>query len=369
MTTDATAQDATAARAKLAQALVDTGDLTDPRWRAAFEEVPRHLFVPFFFDHTGRRISGDDQDTREQWFAAVHDDRSLVTHRTLGAATSSSTQPSLMAAMLQALEVTDGMRSLEIGTGTGYNAALLAHRLGDDRVVTVDVTPDITGPARDRLTAAGRTPLVVTADGAFGWPDAAPYDRIIATCRLDSVPLALVSQLTGTGFILAPLGNALARIRRTGPRSAEGRFLPGGAFFMAIRRAEGDGIPGRRPELPREGSRPSSIPAADVVDNAFRFLTSIVEPGLVWQYDLNDDRQPTGARVWAPDGSIASLAADGTVTEGGPRALWSQLEKAYMVFTGAGRPTPDRYGVTINADSQRVWLDNHDGHAWYLATD
>ncbi|MFD9823104.1 methyltransferase domain-containing protein [Streptomyces violascens] len=147
MTADITARDAAAARAKLAQALVTSSDLTTPAWRAAFEQVPRHVFVPYYFDMTGQPIAADDPATYERWFTAVHEDRSLVTHRTDGAATSSSTQPSLMAAILEALDVRDGMRVLEIGTGTGYNAALLAHRLVDDHVVTVDVTPDLTGPA------------------------------------------------------------------------------------------------------------------------------------------------------------------------------------------------------------------------------
>ncbi|MFD9636916.1 methyltransferase domain-containing protein [Streptomyces violascens] len=97
------------------------------------------------------------------------------------------------------------------------------------------------------MASTGHRSVVVTGDGAFGWPDRAPYDRIIATCRLDTVPPALIQQLTDTGFLLAPLGNALARIHRTGERTAQGRYLPGGAFFMPLRRSLGDGIPHRRP--------------------------------------------------------------------------------------------------------------------------
>lgn len=359
---------AATARKILAQTLADAGDLSDPAWRVAFEEVPRHVFVPFFYDHAGNRIGADDPATREQWFTAVHEDRSLVTHRTNGAATSSSSQPSLMASMLEALAVEDKMRVLEIGAGTGYNAALLAHRLGDDRVVTVDITPDITGPARDRLALIGHRPRVVTGDGAFGWPDGGPYNRIIVTCRLDSIPGALVAQLADGGFILAPLGSALARIHRTGAHTAEGRFLPGGAFFMPLRRSADDGGTVRRPELPTGTGRPSSLPATAVGDNAFRFLASIVEPGLTWQYDLDDDRQITGARVWSADGSLAHLHPDNTVTETGPRPLWVNLEEAHRTYQGASLPGPDRYGITINGQTQRVWLDTPDGPGWALTT-
>ncbi|KOT96835.1 hypothetical protein ADK70_09125 [Streptomyces rimosus subsp. pseudoverticillatus] len=359
-------QEAARLRVKLVQALVDAGDLTDPAWRDAFESVPRHTCVPYFYDHTGRTIAADDPETRHQWLRAVHENRQLVTHRTDGSATSSSSMPSLMARMLEALQVTNGMHVLEVGTGTGYNAALLAHRLGDASVVTIDVSSDITGPARERLAAAGHRPLVLTGDGAFGWPDKAPYDRIMVTCRLRTVPLELVRQVPLDGFILAPLGNALARIRRVGALVAQGWFLPGGAFFMPLRRGAVDGQPTRRPALPDAVGRPTRLPVAAIADNDFRFLVSIAVPGLTWQYDLDDERKPTGARVWAPDGSIAQLKADGTVAEAGPRNLWSALEGAYDTFLGAGAPGPERYGAVITEATQRVWLDTPGGPSWDL---
>ncbi|MEW2412620.1 methyltransferase domain-containing protein [Streptomyces sp. NPDC046866] len=359
--------DAATARTALARRLADAGDLTDPAWQAAFTDVPRHLFVPYFYDNDGARIAGDDPDARQRWFTAVHDDRPLVTHRTSGAATSSSSQPSVMATMLEALDVRDGMTVLEIGAGTGYNAALLAHRLGDDHVVTIDVADDITGPATEHLAAAGYHPLVLTGDGAAGWPDRAPYDRIMATCRLDRIPPALIAQLADEGVILAPLGNALARIHRTGPDTAEGRFLPGGVFFMALRQDSQDGVPLRRPDLPTGPGRPSTLPITAVSDNAFRFLVSIVEPGLTWQYNMGEDKQITGATLWAADGSLAALRPDGTVAETGPRPIWAALEDAHRTYTGADSPGPARYGVTIDKTGQRVWLDSPEGPTWTLA--
>ncbi|MQS38476.1 methyltransferase domain-containing protein [Streptomyces katsurahamanus] len=364
MTIDLTDQAAAEARRALAQVLTGSGDLTDPAWRRAFEEVPRHVFVPYFYAHDGERVSGADPATYERWFTAVHEDRSVVTHRTNGAATSSSSQPSLMATMLEALTVTDGMTVLEIGAGTGYNAALLAHRLGETNVTTIDIAPDITGPARERLATVGYRPHVATGDGSLGAPDRAPYDRIIVTCGLTTVPPALLQQLTDDGFLLAPLGNALARIHPTGPGTAVGRFLPHGAFFMPLRHAQGDGVPTRRPLLPTGPARPSTLPAATIADNHFRFLAGIAVPGLTWQYDLNDNNEITGARVWHPDGSIAQLHSDVTVAEAGPRSLWASLEDAHRIFQFAGGPVPDRFGVTITLHEQRVWLDNPDGLSW-----
>lgn len=363
-------EQAAALRAKLAQALSDSGDLVDPAWRDAFEHVPRHVFVPAYYDNSGRPISGDDPDTREEWLAGVYADRTLITQRTDGAPTSSSTVPSLMAEMLEALNITDDDTTvLEIGTGTGYNSALLARRLGEQRVTTVDLTDELTEPARERLTEAGYRPRVITGDGTHGHAAAAPYGRILATCGIEAVPPAWLDQLADDGLILAPLGLGLARIHRTGPHTAEGRFI-GTAAFMPLRHSEETGTPkGDLAQLDGVPGRASTLPAAMLFNNAFRFLVGIVEPGLVWQYDLDDNRAPRGARVWSPDRSIASLSADGTVTEAGPRQLWSHLEEAYAVFHDHNEPTPDRYGVTIDGAAQRVWLDTPDGPSWSLPTD
>jgi protein-L-isoaspartate O-methyltransferase len=135
-----------------------------------------------------------DPCTRERWLRGVYADVPLATRLRDGELVSSSSQPSLMARMLAELRVADGDRVLEIGAGTGYNAALLAHRLGDGLVTTVDLEPEITESARAHLAAAGHRPTVVTGDGSRGVPEHAPYDRIIATCALTSIPRAWPAQ-------------------------------------------------------------------------------------------------------------------------------------------------------------------------------
>ncbi|GAB7184479.1 methyltransferase ATP-grasp peptide maturase system [Kitasatospora sp. Ki12] len=356
-------------RAALVDALTADGSLTEPGWEAAFRDVPRHLFVPYFYrqgpDGRQQCIVGDDPDHAAEWLRTVYTNRPLVTHLIGGNAASSSTQPSLMAAMLQALGDDFDGPVKEIGTGTGYNAALLAHHFGSDRVVTVDVDQDVTAEARRRLDATPYRPTVVTADGAAPTGTDGPFGAIIATCGLDRIPAAWLPELAPGGVIVAPLGAGVICAEKTGSDEATGRFLPTGAYFMPLRTVGDSGII-RRPSLSTAGARPSALGADVVVDETFRFLVSVALGRLGWDYDLVDAGRPVGACVWDGAGSIAELRTDGTVIEAGPRSLWAELEAAHRVYEANGCPGRDRYGVTVTAERQVVWLDQADGLSWTL---
>ena len=133
---------------------------------AAFRAVHRHHFLPGtpFEDAYSNRAIRAKQDASGEWI-------------------SSSSQPSIMAIMLEQLDLKPGQKVLEIGTGPGYNAALMAHIVGETgQVVTVEIDQDLTDAACEHLTAAGFEQVqAVCADGGYGYPDAAPYDRIILT--------------------------------------------------------------------------------------------------------------------------------------------------------------------------------------------
>ena len=182
-----------AAVADLHRALVDglvtRGVITDARVEAAFRAVSRHVFLP--------DVPPDE----------VYRDTFIVTKRLDGEAVSSSSQPEIMAVMLQQLEVAPGHRVLEIGAGTGYNAALLAHLTGEGgEVVTLDIDDDIVDGARAHLAAAGLARVrVVRADGAFGLAAGAPWDRIILTVGAWDVAPAWREQLSPHGRLVLPL--------------------------------------------------------------------------------------------------------------------------------------------------------------------
>jgi protein-L-isoaspartate(D-aspartate) O-methyltransferase len=135
-------------------------------------------------------------------------DIAVLTHqRDDGEGLSSSSAPSMMAIMLRQLDAHPGHRVLEVGAGTGYNAAVLAHVVGPTgAVTTVDVDRTIADEARAYLDAAGVQGVDVrAADGWHGAPDAAPFDRVVVTVGVADLSPAWVAQLAGTGPIVAPI--------------------------------------------------------------------------------------------------------------------------------------------------------------------
>ncbi|MEU9396045.1 methyltransferase domain-containing protein [Streptomyces sp. NPDC048324] len=313
---------AVTARAALVREIERSGAWEgDPVWREAFEAVPRHLFVPYYYvgvrgGYERRWGESPDRAAREKWMRGAYADAPLATRLRDGDLVSSSSQPSLMARMLAELRVRDGDRVLEVGTGTGYNAALLAHRLGDDELVTtVDLYPEITETARRHLAAAGHRPVVVTGDGARGVPERAPFDRIMATCTLSSVPLAWLAQCAPGARVLTPLATGLIALTVEDAGHAEGRFLRTPAYFVPLRGES-------RPEA--EPAHLGNVPAPARGDDHFRFLSALTR---------------------------------GTLDP----------QEAYVLWEREGRPRRERYGVTVDDGGEWAWLDDPEGpYAWPL---
>ena len=177
---------------RLADLLAVQGDVHDTAWKNAVSAVARHVLVPTVYRQDGTGAWHPVDVSSPEGLNLVYSPTTLVTaladRGTHRESISSSTKPDLMLRMLEVLDVHDGQKVLEIGTGTGYNAALLAHRLGDDRVFSVDIDGELVEDARRRLETIGVRPTLVTTDGAGGLPQHAPYDRIIATCSVPTVP-------------------------------------------------------------------------------------------------------------------------------------------------------------------------------------
>jgi protein-L-isoaspartate O-methyltransferase len=294
---------------------------------------------------------------------------------------SSSTKPDLMIRMLEALDVTDGMRVLEIGTGTGYNAALLSHRLGSAQVCSVDIDPHLVSQARQRLTRLGYTPTVATADGADGLPAHAPFDRIIATCALFAVPTAWIDQLRPGGLALVhiegPLGagNLLA-LRRSDTQELQGPFLPWWGCFMRRRTTAGPTVGSPRPTRTTQQptTRHTTVDPAELDGGKqFPFLAQLyLSPGMFRSIQLTDDHEAI-TELRAPDGSWCQITREPdatgryTVREAGPTPLWTNVEIAWNRWHALGTPPWHEFGLTATPIEHHIWhLDPHNGPRWRL---
>ncbi len=176
-------------RERLVAEVLATSGIRDERIAAALRDVPRHLFLPHLPAESAYR------------------DDAIVTKRDAdGQPISSSSQPAIMAIMLDQLDHAPGQRVLEIGAGTGYNAALMQHIVGPSgTVVSVDIDADLAGQARDHLVSAGYPDVtVVAADGAEGYPPSAPYDRVIPTVGVSDLAPAWLDQTGPGGRIVVP---------------------------------------------------------------------------------------------------------------------------------------------------------------------
>lgn len=369
----------------LVDELVEQGKLVSPQWQAAMRAVPRHEFVPRFYEHHDQQWHEVTPEAEPQrWLQRVYANKPLVTqlgelhHGGIGP-TSSSSSPALMARMLEALDAAEGDRVCEIGTGTGWNYALLAHCLGPGNVFSVDLDGELVEQARNNLRRIGMEPKLATADGAKGWPEGGPFDRVIATCAVNRIPGAWLEQTRPGGVILADLkvgtstGN-LVRLRRT-ENGAEGTFLDGFSAFMLMRGETQPPISGY-PQRDRTQARHryTSVTEQRPWEHpVWWFLACLSMPaGVRFGYTLDPvTEQPEAVSLSCPDGSWCEVTLEATrqgreVWEGGPVSLWSAVEQARDTYTAHNRPQWSRLGLTVTENAHVVWVDSPTGPSWTL---
>ncbi|MCX4749653.1 methyltransferase domain-containing protein [Kitasatospora sp. NBC_01287] len=348
----------------------------------AFLNTPRHPFVPVFYRRAGSthvpwRITDGAAD---EWLRHVYSDRALVTEvdgvlagdapsaGQAGPATSSSTMPRLMADMLDALDVQLGDRVLEIGTGSGYNAALLCHLAGAENVITLDHTEPLVVSARRRLRESGLEPTVLRGDGAAGQAGGAPFDRIIATCSVRRIPQAWLDQCRPGGVIVVPIkgtldGGAVACLTKLGGGQAAGHFLHTPAAFMPLKSGpeEAFPVPGRI-DGPQRATR---ISGRVLDDYRFSFWVHLHLPPTVVRQGGQVDGEHSITLHDPVDGSAALIhdRADGQVmvTITGPRDLWQLVEAAHEQWRGHHRPRREWLTMNVDGGGQSVSYRAADG--------
>jgi protein-L-isoaspartate(D-aspartate) O-methyltransferase len=321
----------------LVRLLIDKGVLRDRRVAEAMTAVPRELFVPG--DRRGEAY--DDTVVVTKW-----DDK--------GVAISSASQPAMVATMLEQLRVAPAHSVLEIGAGTGYNAALLARLAA--RVITVDIDADVAAAARARLSGVANVE-VRTGDGWAGAPDRAPYDRIQLTIGTSDISAAWHDQLADGGLLVLPLwlrvgvqlsvafrrdGDMLRSEsvydcgfqRLRGPYSGPEGFVPaGGGDFVVL-----DDVADAAPlcALLRRTPRAERAP---LIDPAVFARIALTEPRTLALSDLTGGLRPGLYDA----GSVVVLDGERMLTYGSPTA-----RDRLIYRLGAARPL-DRSRLRVTA--------------------
>ncbi|SBT91587.1 protein-L-isoaspartate(D-aspartate) O-methyltransferase [Streptomyces sp. DI166] len=371
-------------RSELGRSLLERKAMTSD-WAPAFAAVPRSAFLPDrIWPHdmeTGAAVTVDQRDDPVLWSSYADADVPIVTQWDDGVTdgpgrvpTSSASMPSVVFRMLRELDVKRGHRVLEIGTGTGWNAALLAHRLGPGHVVSIEIDPEIAVQARERLARTGLPVRVLVQDGTDGHEPGAPYDRIIATAGLRRIPPAWLAQCRPGGRIVAPWGTHYSNQDAVvcvgvGDGGGVGRFTEPVEFMkMRAQRLPFAGHAAYVPDGVSGADRSTTKVTESELLGVSRFAVASFAVGLrvrdccrtvadkrdgarpVWFYGLGD-------RSWA-----CAMFRDGQtvaqVWQSGPRRLWDEVAAALDWWHTAGQPGFERFGLTVTEDgTQQAWLD------------
>jgi protein-L-isoaspartate(D-aspartate) O-methyltransferase len=160
--------------------------LIDNNIESAFRNIPRHEFIP----------------SSELDRAYYNEPLPIMKNQTIS-------QPGVVSRMSEWLDVKDGQNILEIGSGSGWQTAILSYLVGTGTVYSIEIHPELEKFARKNLEKFCLDNVnVILGDGSLGYPEAAPYDRIIITAACTEIPLPLLDQLSNDGLIIAPVGDA-----------------------------------------------------------------------------------------------------------------------------------------------------------------
>ncbi|WP_327582454.1 protein-L-isoaspartate(D-aspartate) O-methyltransferase [Nonomuraea sp. NBC_00507] len=352
-------------------------------WLTALHQVPRHLFVPAraWMQPQDERSEGliDRNAYSDSWWRAVYSNTAIITQRgdgqpsitdTSAAPTSSTSSPHVVFDFLRLLDLDHHHRVLEIGTGTGWTAAMLSWRLGDDLVTTIEVDEAVAATATENLKVAGLSPTQLVGDGALGAPDGAPYDRVHVTCGVRDIPYAWIEQTRPGGVIVLPYmpphggwGEQL-RLDVLDDGTAVGAFRYG-CRYMMMRSQRVDTWPAYQGDGVESSTRLDPRAPWAALDYGFGLALAAAAPHVTIT-TAGWEGQDGHAAAWVM--RLRDLQGDGWaiiimrpgedthVIQSGGRQLWNALEGAFMEWLGAGRPGRDQYRMIVTPAGQDIWL-------------
>lgn len=346
----------------------------------AFAHAPRHIFVNGIYRRVGQgreqHYSFVDSSDAEQYFGLIYSDKALVTQvDPNNTPTSSSTKPSIMALMLQVLEITPGLRVLEIGAGSGYNAAMLAFLVDDPtRVTSIEIDAQIAEQAEravKQIVGGGVT--IHIGNGLDGYEPHAPYDRIIATASFPSIPKRWLEQLRRGGILVMNLrgelaGALLQLTKDERSETAQGRLIDlHTVSFMSLQRHQIDTPLSvqslMQAELQETAVIDSDTLSLSILENKhFLFFLQFFLPSasLFW-LSLSPQEQTRSLSPRLVDHASQTITLFDPMDSGtwrvevrGTTRMWSMFLNAYTQWQLLGQPNLSDYQVHVDIEGRQT---------------
>lgn len=332
--------------------------------RSAFLQVPRHLFVEQYYEQRGNSLSWDlVQATLEK----IYRDEALVTQiDERGMSGSSTSQPSVMAVQLEALVLEHGQRVLEIGVGTGYNAALLGAIVGDTgQVISIDIDAGLVEQAKQHLACAKvHNVVALPGDGFLGEATNAPYDRLLTTCSIRSVPRAWFDQLKMggklVGNLLTHLTSLFISVEKTGTNELDGGLLDISATYMEMHPRSVVPLRQKINWGQYDGQPPTILHLPDVKtmlqNPAYSLLLQCFLPEMWKRYRSKDDQ----VHLYLIAQESAILVEDDRLLIFGDAGaeLGQMLQQSFDLYHQLGQPRITEYRVTLQERQVVIYVGN-----------
>lgn len=336
----------------------------DPSLLNAFRAVPRHAFVPVFLHRS--LDEGNQQHWRtissevdaDEWLTEVYKNRPLtISLDQYGDPNSSSSQPDLMALMIQSVCLQPGSRVLEIGTGTGYNAAILGTLVGCHNVVTIDINEQLLAEAQarvERIVGPGMTFLHADGRSLPEQLSGGTFDAIMVTGSHDRIEPSWVKALAPGGHLVVNWKRSFANVMIEAEKIQSrliGRVAPYGGDFMALH--DGAGLErGRSPYQPLGLVACSEFRPQLFEDRDFGFFLQIKKPSLFYH------------RHRTRSGDLAYVVMESTgsrvlyffpVKIRGDASLWQEISQVSEQYEQLKRPSRSAFQLIVEEDGQMTF--------------
>ncbi|HDS09971.1 MAG TPA: protein-L-isoaspartate O-methyltransferase [Firmicutes bacterium] len=359
---------------KMLNQVQKNGYLKSPRYLNSFKTVKRHLFTPSIFEmnkNIWEELMVNYDNPQTDILEKIYVDRPLVVALKEDDVLTTSSQPSVMAMMAEAANIVSGMRVLEVGTGSGYNAAVLAEITNNqDNIVTMEIDRQIFNFAKENLIRAGyKKILIINKDGGFSEPVHAPYDSIIVTCAATDISKRWIDQLKIQGTIVVPLATKGVEVLFLIKKVDDNEMVGTPITYVRFLRLQGISsmINHYHLESKKFHSFERLIKNEAKFDKTlnemfsqnfhrkklldFVFYLSLTENDMVTYEDVSDEKLGMGYGIWKKDTHSGGLILvfPGRVIHYGSEEVKNLMMRHVEEFHAMGNPTLNKYSIEITS--------------------